>query len=304
MPRWRWAALAQCLCLMLVATLTPTLSQRARGEGSLALWERAGVRAAAAELPDIRPFQTANFTFESRMGTMGFEFTFAGDGALVLPDATRVKLEFFGEEIEVIRIGDRSYLRSGLFGDAEQWYLAPPEAAGEGIDDAFDANPLNALRLAGSLENLAPQPDAIIEGVPAEHYRADLDPQVLDQLLSRSLKARTGTDGSTTLLEGMPISRATLEVWIAKTTRYLLQQRVVIELTIDPEAAGTDASGQVPTGTWPLPGAGRRATPTPTPAPVRAPRSLKMTQQITYRFSDHDAPITIAPPAGAVPMPR
>jgi len=258
------------------------------------------------------------------------DMTMPGEGAVVLPDAMRMTLRGAGQGIEVIRIGTTRYQKSALFGDPNQWYVDEVETLG-----AENADPLALLRDLGALTGLTALPDEPVDGAPAEHYRAGIDPALFDRVGTRAIERSPMLTQLGLRPVNIKYQNTSLDLWVAKDTRYVVQQKLslTVSFALEATAGGLPLGGSPPAQATPAPqptpmtntpvspftplppprppnhvpgagmpgvGGGLAPQPGPLPTPIAV---MSMQQESLMRYSHFNDPIAIEPPPDAIPFP-
>lgn len=147
---------------------------------------------------DLKSF---HFTLEMSTDISGTEMLFSGEGDSVLPDKTRMKMNAFGMDTEVVTIGNDTYTKVG-----DQWTKQTSAATQQETDPTKIMGEMNfpteAKRLA----------DETVDGIDCYHlqFPTGFLPQELeDSGLQGDMKA---------------------DVWIAKDTNFLHKMTFSFEL--------------------------------------------------------------------------
>ncbi len=240
--------------------------------------------ARAQGLPEIREFATAHFSVEQGTQTPFLEQQLGGEGEVVMPDQVRVTLNTPGQTVDVIQIGTNRYERFSFMANPEQWYV---REVGESLIDT-DVRLFNRAAAIDGVRSLTLLGEETVGGVPTEHYRGEFDTAALAKLglgqgLARSPALRAAT-GAT--VQSVRAARATFELWIARDTRYIVQQRRATSWSIQMALAAPTAPGSPPGA----PGGGQSL-------------ALTINEETLLRFIDFDRPVTIIPPSDPLPFP-
>lgn len=158
---------------------------------------------------------TARYTSDAETLETVFEGEFAA------PDRFRAKINIeTGHWCEVIKIGDKSYLRTS---DEEEW-------GGEKSDVMCVVLPIaEVLEPLDSLIDLEQLPDEGIDGLDCLHYRGKVD---MDSLLEKTAMAYQQTQE---FLEVMRRTGMSVELWVGKDD-YLIRQMITTIRSPESEA--------------------------------------------------------------------
>lgn len=167
--------------------------------------------------------QSEHYTITGTISASGEALEIHGEGDFLFPDREQMRIEVSGQTIEMVRIGDKHYLK--LPGAAE-WQVR--ELGSEALYQPVE--PMDTLGYLQSIAVVSELPDETVAGVLCEHYQGVVDVTQYLAAMESAIAKQANSEiqqGEATLGERLEGSGIAVEVWIGK------EDHLVYQMTID-----------------------------------------------------------------------
>ena len=210
-------------------------------------------------------------------------FKVAGTGDEALPNASSLQLTLNqSTHLAEITQGGKVYVQNAK----GQWYVLD-ESALSGMTgnpfSGFNANDVNSLLALSNHTQIIDHGDQSLNGATLRHITIVLDKNGLSQLLSsdKQLSGFLGQQNLNKVLASTKAFQANVDLWIDETNFYVHRTEVKLSLsenvsTLLPLATATTSSSKIPS-------------------------SVTINYDSTIDLSKFNQPVTIKPPANAIP---
>lgn len=208
--------------------------------------------------------QSVHYTITGTISASGEVQEIHGEGDFLFPDREQMRIGVAGQTIEMVRIGDKQYLK--LPGAAE-WQVR--ELGSEALYQPVE--PMDALGYLQSIAVVSELPDETVAGVLCKHYQGVVDVTQHLAAMESAIAKQANSEiqqGGQTLRERLKDASITVEVWIGKEDHLVYQEKLYMTTYFTP------------------------------PTPVHGPPAEKIpiTSTQTIRFSKFNQPLEIQPP--------
>jgi hypothetical protein len=196
-----------------------------------------------------------------------------GSGDQQLPNQEQLNLTLNNSmAVAEVLQGNKVYVKN----NQGKWYVLDESTLQNTVGNPFSGFTIDQNSLLGLLQNikLTDNGTQSLKGVSLRHITAQLDKTALQQLLNSDpqLKSMFGQQNIATVLNNTKTFLSTVDVWIDETNFYVHRTELKINL-----AANTSSVGN------------------------GAPNSVKTALDLIVDLSKFNVPVTITPPANAIP---
>lgn len=218
------------------------------------------------------------FTLQSNVNVQGNSaqtYTVTGQGDALAPDQASVSLNSNGPLLAVISTGQKVYtqVKGGT------WYWVEQSKIKDAEQNFFSQSLATRMgQIMGSLQNaqLTDHGQETIDGQSLDHITATLDQKTL-QTISSEINGLAPAQEQSGLNQ---VKQATLDVWIDQATAYVHVAKIDIVTQVSSDALA-HFTGQQPASSGSV---------------------LPIELQAQATFSKFNQPVTIQPPANAIPL--
>jgi hypothetical protein len=210
-----------------------------------------------------------------------------GSGDVVPPDQESSQLTL-NQNVHLAEIvtADKVYIQN----TRGQWYVLDKSSLQGLTGNPFNGSNVNDVDTwLGLIQHvqLSDNGTETIDNVNLRHITATLDKEALKQLLSSNgqLNSVLGQQNIEKILDATKSLKSTLDVWIDESTFYVHRTELKFNLNADLNALVTPGAAETPTAT----GTGI------------IPANLTTTFDSVVNLSKFNEPVTITPPANAIP---